>query len=193
MLTDLYEEIDMKIRKERKKMPWSSTSEFKDELNKAKQANVNIYRNPFEHYKKMPELLPVRLRIPANVSRYVVEKMHSDDSDAFQNAEHDILSNPPDLTMHDSGNRQSDFNEALYLMQSKAKERDIEAGLLAGFTQSQLVRSLKNYYKSIMETPPVKLAETNKTKLVELAVETNGLNLSDMQHHRDNSPPPTPT
>ena len=196
MLADLYEAIDMKIRKERKKLPWSSTSEFRDELNKARQANFSIYKNPFEHYNNMPELVPLRHRIPPSSSRLETEKMHLDDINAFHDAEQDILSNPPDTTLHDIGNRQHDFNETLQLMQSKAHERSIEAGLLTGFTHVQLVKSLKNYYKSIMETPPLidgkELSKANKTALVELAVETNELNVSDMQHHRDNNPPPTP-
>jgi hypothetical protein len=190
MLADLYEQIDLKIRKERKKLPWSSTSEFKDELNKARQANLSIYRDPFEHYKRMPELMPLRMRITPNLHQSQVERLHLDDRDALIDAAQDMLSNPPDLTLHDSGNRHSDYEETMRLMNSKAKERTIEAGLLYGFTHSHLVKSLRNYYNARVEDPPFDLARANKTTLVELAVETNGLDITGMEHHRDNNPPP---
>ena len=189
MLADLYEQIDLKIRKERKKLPWSSTSEFKDELNKARQANFSIYRDPFEHYKRMPELIPMKMRIPPHLDRSQVERLHMNDRDAFLNAEQDMMSNPPDLTLHDSGNRRNDYEETMRLMKSKARERTIETGLLRTFDKTDLVQSLKNYYKSIVEDPPKDLARTNKTALVELAVETNGLDITDMQHHLHHTSP----
>lgn len=190
MLADLYEQIDLKIKNERKKLPWSSKSEFKDELNKARQANFSIYRDPFAHYKTMNELAPVRLRIQRGTNP---ELFHMNERDLFQSAEHEILSNPPDMTLAGRGNRSADYNEGLELMKTMGEKRSLEYSLLAGFTHKHLVKSLSNYYKTHADTPPMVLDKQNKSTLVELAVETLGLNISDMAHHRDNDPPPTPT
>lgn len=190
MLADLYERIDLKIKKERKKLPWSSISEFRDELNRAKQANFSVYRDPYAHYRSLAELTPVKSRIHTKPSVKQVANFHHNDETVFLNAQQEILRNPPDLTGHDRGNRHADFSSALHLMETMGQNRLMQQGLLAAFQRDGLATSLSNYYKTLGADPPIDLFHSSKTALVELAVEQEGLNISDMKHHSTYNPVP---
>lgn len=195
MLADLYEQIDLKIRKERKKLPWSSKNEFKDELNKARQANYSIYRNPYDHYKSMLELTPIPIRMKnTQITQNTQLKLHLSDVNTFQDAQYNMLSNPPILTQHDSGNRKADYNESLGLVESMISKRQMEAGLIHSFSQDQLVTGLDNFYKSRLDTRinRAQLKSMNKSLLAERAIEKENLNVTDMIYHRDNTPPNPP-
>ena len=196
MLADLYEQFDLKIKKERKKLPWSSRSEFKDELNSARQANFSVYRNPYDHYKSMLELTPIPIRMKnTQVTQSTQLNLHLSDVNTFQDAQDNMLNNPPDFTHHDSGNRKADYNESLGLIESMISKRQMEAGLIHSFSQDQMVTGLDNFYKSRLDTRinRAQLKSMNKSLLAERAIEKENLNVTDMIYHRDHTPTPPPT